>query len=171
MGELCRYKIQTYFHPKNNFKEFTYSTITTSKYGGSQRTYTASVSSVIYLTLTYNSAFSDLYSGLLVEPLGDDLLAKGWGRLHNPLPSNCSVKHNVYNVKSVKLPLIPPFNITSDHSKWCVTMGKKTGIWTCIADMNREISQMRRGGGAVCTSNTAVWKTFSKMVDRYEKCP
>ncbi|XP_033878301.1 deoxyribonuclease-2-alpha-like isoform X2 [Acipenser ruthenus] len=113
----------------------------------------------------------DLYSGLLVEPLGDDLLAKGWGRLHNPLPSNCSVKHNVYNVKSVKLPVIPPFNITSDHSKWCVTMGKKTGIWTCIADMNREISQMRRGGGAVCTSNTAVWKAFSKMVDRYEKCP
>ncbi|MGH0178279.1 UNVERIFIED_CONTAM: hypothetical protein FKN15_077063 [Acipenser sinensis] len=113
----------------------------------------------------------DLYSGLLVEPLGDDLLAKGWGRLHNPLPSNCSVKHNVYNVKSVKLPPISPFNITTDHSKWCVTMGKKTGIWTCIADMNREISQMRRGGGAVCTSNTAVWKAFSKMVDRYEKCP
>ncbi|MBN3286606.1 DNS2A protein, partial [Polyodon spathula] len=113
----------------------------------------------------------DLYSGLLVEPLGDDLLAKGWGRLHKPLPSNCSVKHNVYNVKSVKLPPIPPFNITSDHSKWCATMGKKTGVWTCIADMNREIGQMRRGGGAVCTSNTAVWKAFIKMVDRYEKCP
>ncbi|KAG2461808.1 DNS2B protein, partial [Polypterus senegalus] len=81
----------------------------------------------------------DLYSGLLVEPLGDDLFAKGWGRLHSPLPSNCSMKHNVYNIITVNLPKVTPFKTTFDHSKWCVTKGASgRDPWTCIADLNRE---------------------------------
>ncbi|XP_039591315.1 deoxyribonuclease-2-alpha-like [Polypterus senegalus] len=114
----------------------------------------------------------DLYSGLLVEPLGDDLFAKGWGRLHSPLPSNCSMKHNVYNIITVNLPKVTPFKTTFDHSKWCVTKGASgRDPWTCIADLNREKGQMLRGGGAVCTSDPVVWKTFRKMVGEFEKCP
>lgn len=54
-----------------------------------------------------------------------------------------------------------------DHSKWCVTSG---GGWTCIADMNREESQMQRGGGAICTNDVAVGNAFSTMISEYEQC-
>eukprot|EP00064_Thunnus_orientalis_P004472 superscaffoldBa00000407_g4484 len=86
----------------------------------------------------------DLYSGLIVNYLEQDLYVKSWGKMRRPLPSNCStsIPHSVYNVTEVKVPGRKPFSDTVDHSKWCVTSG---GGWACIADMNREESQMDRG--------------------------
>ncbi|XP_071777981.1 deoxyribonuclease-2-alpha-like [Centroberyx gerrardi] len=115
----------------------------------------------------YKRFGDDLYSGLLVDYLGQDLYVKSWGRMQKPLPSDCSVAHNVYNVLQVKPPNLQPFPDTVDHSKWCVA----SRTWTCIADMNREESQMGRGGGAICTDNLAVWKAFSAMVGICEPCP
>ncbi|XP_069050457.1 deoxyribonuclease-2-beta-like [Lepisosteus oculatus] len=93
----------------------------------------------------------------------------GWGKLHRPLLSNCSVAHKVYNVKTMQLPEARPFGIMVDHSKWCVMKGGGPH-WTCIADTNREIRQTRRGGGAVCTSRPGVWKAFLTVVDTFEDC-
>lgn len=89
--------------------------------------------------------------------------------MRDPLPSNCStdIPHHVYNVKKVKLLKGKPFSDTVDHSKWCVTSG---GGWTCIADMNREESQMKRAGGAICTDNVAVGKAFYALITQYEPC-
>ncbi|XP_042560805.1 deoxyribonuclease-2-alpha-like [Clupea harengus] len=119
----------------------------------------------------YGRAHDDLYSDVLDKYLGSEFYAKGWGRLRRPLPSNCSVPNYVYNVESVQLPTTEPFSVTVDHSKWCVTVDKSPRPWTCIADMNREVSQESRGGGAVCTDNAAVWKAFSSVVFTYEPCP
>ncbi|KAM4629835.1 deoxyribonuclease-2-alpha-like [Polymixia lowei] len=115
----------------------------------------------------YTRFDSDLYSGLLVDHFGQELYVKSWGRMRQPLPSNCTTAHYVYNVKSVKPPQIQAFLDTVDHSKWCVTA--KVG-WTCIADMNRELSQMGRGGGAICTENVAVWNAFIAIAYEYEPC-
>ncbi|KAL2090114.1 hypothetical protein ACEWY4_014802 [Coilia grayii] len=118
----------------------------------------------------YSKLHDDLYSGVLDKYLGGDFYAKGWGRLRRPLPSNCSVPYHVYNVESVQLPTTKAFSITVDHSKWCVLVDKTSRPWTCIADMNREVSQESRGGGAVCTDNAAVWKAFAGVVFHYEPC-
>uniref|UniRef100_UPI003AB05F2E deoxyribonuclease-2-alpha-like n=1 Tax=Centroberyx gerrardi TaxID=166262 RepID=UPI003AB05F2E len=123
--------------------------------------------SYFYSFAKYTRFGDDLYSGLLVNYLGQDLYVKSWGKMKKPLPSDCSVAHNVYNVLQVKPPNLQPFPNTVDHSKWCVA----SRTWTCIADMNREESQMGRGGGAICTDNLAVWKAFSAMVGKYEPCP
>ncbi|CAB1331982.1 unnamed protein product [Coregonus sp. 'balchen'] len=118
----------------------------------------------------YSRFDDDLYSGLLCKYLESALYAKSWGRMHQPLPSNCTIAHNVYNVITLQLPSVKSYSITVDHSKWCVTTAGAKYHWTCIADMNREVSQERRGGGAICTDNQAVWKTFNNVVGSYEPC-
>ncbi|XP_066548304.1 deoxyribonuclease-2-alpha isoform X3 [Amia ocellicauda] len=117
----------------------------------------------------YSRFQDDLYSGLLVDYLGDDIYSKSWGKLRRPLPSNCSGSHKVYNVQEMQLPQTQPFGTAVDHSKWCVT-DSDGQPWTCIADMNREESQSKRGGGAVCTNDTGVWEAFRKIVNTYENC-
>ncbi|KAG5275600.1 hypothetical protein AALO_G00122210 [Alosa alosa] len=119
----------------------------------------------------YGRLHDDLFSAVLDKHMGGDFYAKSWGRLRHPLPSNCSVPNIVYNVEQVQLPTTEPFSITVDHSKWSVTVDESSRPWTCIADMNREVSQESRGGGAVCTDNPAVWSAFSSIVFSYEPCP
>lgn len=114
-------------------------------------------------------AFVDLYSGLIVNHLNQDLYVKSWGGLRRPLLSNCSIPytdHHVYNVKKVRLLNMRPFSDTVDHSKWCVARSQ----WICIADMNREMSQMARGGGAICFSNATVHQAFDAAIASYETC-
>ncbi|KAM7011902.1 deoxyribonuclease-2-alpha-like [Tautogolabrus adspersus] len=116
----------------------------------------------------YTRFGDDLYSGLIVSKLGQPLYVKSWGKMRSPLPSNCStsIPHHVYNVKSVNL-MGNSYDDTVDHSKWCVT---PDGGWTCIADMNREESQMKRGGGAICTNNVSVGRAFCQLIQLYEDC-
>ncbi|XP_068447696.1 deoxyribonuclease-2-beta-like [Clinocottus analis] len=117
----------------------------------------------------YTRFGDDLYSGLLVNYLKPNLYVKTWGKMRDPLSSNCSfsIPHHVYNVKKVKLPYRKHFLDTVDHSKWCVT---PKGDWTCIADMNRETSQMKRGGGAICIKDVTVARAFRNIIISYELC-
>ncbi|XP_072245536.1 deoxyribonuclease-2-alpha-like [Leuresthes tenuis] len=124
----------------------------------------------VFLSFAKYTRFGDdLYSGLITNNMPQDLFAKSWGKMREPLPSNCSssIPHHVYNVQEVKLPLQKPFNTTMDHSKWCVT---SAGDWTCIADMNRERSQMGRGGGAICIQDPIVVNSFRALISKYEDC-
>ncbi|GLD50042.1 deoxyribonuclease-2-alpha-like isoform X2 [Lates japonicus] len=115
----------------------------------------------------YRRFGDDLYSGLIVNSLNQDLYVKSWGKMRRPLPSNCSIPHHVYNVEEVQLLNMQPFSDTVDHSKWCVTPG---GNWTCIADMNREKSQMDRCGGAICTNDVTVGEAFYALMTNHEPC-
>ncbi|KAM4575295.1 plancitoxin-1-like [Fundulus diaphanus] len=117
----------------------------------------------------YTRFKDDLYSGLIVDHVSQDLFVKSWGNMKRPLPSNCSsgLAHHVYNVEEVRLQRRNPFSDTVDHSKWCVT---SDGGMACIADMNREVSQMSRGGGAICTEDAGVGQAFRKSISEYEQC-
>ncbi|KAM4739128.1 deoxyribonuclease-2-alpha-like [Anableps anableps] len=117
----------------------------------------------------YTRFGDDLYSGLIADHVPQDLLVKSWGKMREPLASNSSSRlaHRVYNVKKVQLQRGKAFSDTVDHSKWCVT---SDGGWTCIADMNREVSQMSRGGGAICTEDPGVGQAFRTLISDYEPC-
>ncbi|XP_007542488.1 deoxyribonuclease-2-alpha-like [Poecilia formosa] len=117
----------------------------------------------------YSRFKDDLYSGLIVNKVSNDLFVKSWGKLSKPLSSNCSsmLSHHVYNVKEVQLQKRKAISDTVDHSKWCVT---SDGGWTCIADMNREVSQMSRGGGAICTEDPRVGQAFRSLFSDHEPC-
>ncbi|KAF3835173.1 hypothetical protein F7725_027731 [Dissostichus mawsoni] len=119
----------------------------------------------------YTRFHDDLYSGLIVKYMPESLYVKGWGNKGGSvlLMSNCSTRipHHVYNVKKVKL-RNKVYSDTEDHSKWCVAPNSG---WTCIADLNRHLSQMNRGGGAICIKDVAVAKAFYATIDDYEPCP
>ncbi|XP_061593143.1 deoxyribonuclease-2-alpha-like [Cololabis saira] len=117
----------------------------------------------------YSRFRDDLYSGFIVQSMPQNLFVKSWGKLRKPLASNCSssIPHHVYNVTFVQWPGRTAFSNTVDHSKWCVTAD---GSWTCIADMNREESQMSRGGGAICTDNPGVGRAFRALISDYVPC-
>nr|XP_019936205.1 PREDICTED: deoxyribonuclease-2-alpha-like [Paralichthys olivaceus] len=115
----------------------------------------------------YKRFGDDLYSGLIVNSVRQNLYVKSWGKMRSPLSSNCSISYHVYNVKEVQPPKMQPFADTVDHSKWSVT---PDGGWTCIADMNREKSQMGRGGGAICTNDVVPGDAFYSLIRQYEPC-
>ncbi|XP_020780359.1 deoxyribonuclease-2-alpha-like [Boleophthalmus pectinirostris] len=117
----------------------------------------------------YTRFNDDLYAGLIVNFTKQNIYVKSWGSMRQPLPSNCTqiIPHFVYNIKEVNPHRKGSFPDTVDHSKWCVTA---TGDFTCVADMNREVSQMGRGGGAVCTDDTNVGEAFLTAVYKTQPC-
>jgi deoxyribonuclease-2 len=48
---------------------------------------------------------------------------------------------------------------THDHAKWGITLRSD---WICIGDINRMISQRKRGGGTIAFQNETLWKALSK---------
>ncbi|VDM69196.1 unnamed protein product [Strongylus vulgaris] len=40
----------------------------------------------------------------------------------------------------------------------------------CIGDVNRQESQFKRGGGAVCIQDRKLWKIFYGSVGAYDNC-
>lgn len=72
------------------------------------------------------------------------------------------------------------FEFTKDHSKWGLTFdetteGAQTNLrgpgWVCLGDLNRMISQRKRGGGTMCLSWEPLRQALSAAVNGLEPCP
>ena len=118
----------------------------------------------------------DLYHGLVAPNVRRSMFVQTW-RTTVDVPSNCTGCHSVYNVVNIKPKFeLPPsfeyetvdFRYTVDHSKWAVSDRKN---WVCIGDINRALSQQRRGGGTVCLENDDLGHMFYDMVADHEPCP
>lgn len=48
---------------------------------------------------------------------------------------------------------------THDHAKWAIT---KDNNWVCVGDINRMISQRKRGDGTIAFQSPPLWKALSK---------
>jgi deoxyribonuclease-2 len=70
--------------------------------------------------------------------------------------------HKTFDIKYIDLrPLGAPWAWpeTHDHAKWGIT---KTDNWVCVGDINRMISQEKRGGGAIALQDRVLWTALSK---------
>ncbi|XP_060074731.1 plancitoxin-1-like [Ylistrum balloti] len=120
----------------------------------------------------FGKFMADLYDDLVAIDLHCDIMVESWqkGGAKQNLPTNCSSQYKVYNVQNVTFPVGGvSFLETKDHSKWAVSVDK--GEWTCIGDINRQLSQFHRAGGTVCFQHKQVWKSFKALVATYEPCP
>ncbi|XP_061184943.1 deoxyribonuclease-2-alpha-like [Saccostrea echinata] len=109
----------------------------------------------------------DLYDSLVAEKLEDNLFVETW---RPNLPSNCLTHYKVYNVKRVEFvhdKHVYWFKSTRDHAKWAIAENKP---WTCIGDINRNHSQLKRGGGTMCLYHEGVSNQFRKLVKDFDKC-
>uniref|UniRef100_UPI00398F87DA deoxyribonuclease-2-alpha-like isoform X1 n=2 Tax=Pristiophorus japonicus TaxID=55135 RepID=UPI00398F87DA len=118
----------------------------------------------------YSKFGDDLYCGWVAGYVQSNLLVQSWPNSPHTLPSNCTMKYAVYNVKRIVFSADVGFVSEVDHSKWCVTTPGAGVKWTCIGDINRDLAQELRGGGTVCTNDPTVWESFSGLVASCEVC-
>jgi len=110
----------------------------------------------------------DLYSELLAPAIQDPIYVQTWlNGISEDLPSSCDQPFQVINVRSVH-PNGVAFSNGKDHAKWAA--GDKATV-LCIGDINRQTSQLKRGGGALCLTDINAWQLFREAVGRVEECP
>ncbi|TKR69264.1 hypothetical protein L596_021445 [Steinernema carpocapsae] len=110
----------------------------------------------------------DLYDSLVAPDLKTPLKVETWRR-GSPVPLDCSASYLVLDALEIKVGTTPQFKFTQDHSKMAVSASKKRP-YTCIGDINRMISQFKRGGGTVCLRNFNVWQAYSTLIEQTNSC-
>ncbi|VDM99348.1 unnamed protein product, partial [Thelazia callipaeda] len=123
-----------------------------------------------FISFSKNGKFgSDLYANLIAVDLKSSLFAETWlngGAVD--LPSDCNSQYKVINIEQVKIEG-KTFNNSADHSKWAVGDNESLPV-VCIADINRQDSQTKRGGGAICTLSKNIWKLYRELVRQLQSC-
>ena len=129
-------------------------------------------SNVIDLTSSAGMAFKviaknrewnkDFWNELVGPALGDDMDDETWIRGPIPPIADSDGIHKTFDIKYVNLGALGAhwaWPETHDHAKWGITLHKP---WICVGDINRMISQRKRGGGTIAFQNATLWQALSK---------
>uniref|UniRef100_A0A158Q7L7 Deoxyribonuclease II n=1 Tax=Elaeophora elaphi TaxID=1147741 RepID=A0A158Q7L7_9BILA len=112
---------------------------------------------------------SDLYSELVAKQMKVSLFTETWmNGAAKDLDSKCNALYKVMNVVELKV-ANNKFSNNNDHSKWAIGENKAKPL-VCVGDINRQQSQKKRGGGAVCFENTKIWKLYHESILKVENC-
>ena len=104
----------------------------------------------------------DFWNGLVGPTLADDMDVDTWIRGPVPPVADTDGIHKTFDIKYINL---GPLGIhmawpeTHDHAKWGITTHSN---WVCVGDINRMISQRKRGGGTIAFQNQILWQGLSK---------
>ena len=115
--------------------------------------------------------YDDLYAQLVAKQLKSSLFTETWSNGVGTQPSNCTTQYPVHNIDIIRFNSYnTQFTVNSDHSKWGLNVPTDItqGKYICIGDINRQISQYKRGGGTVCfKNNAAVGRSLDNTTDKY----
>jgi deoxyribonuclease-2 len=104
----------------------------------------------------------DFWNELVGPILGDDMDDETWIRGPIPPVADSDGIHKTFDIKYINL---GPLGVhwawpeTHDHAKWGITLHEP---WICVGDINRMISQRKRGGGTIAFQNMTLWSALSK---------
>jgi deoxyribonuclease-2 len=103
----------------------------------------------------------DFWNDLVGPTLGADMRDETWIRGKIPPILDSDGIHKTFDVSFVDFrPLLPwAWPETHDHAKWGITVDSD---WVCVGDINRMISQEKRGGGAIAFQEPTLWAALSK---------
>jgi deoxyribonuclease-2 len=104
----------------------------------------------------------DFWNELIGPTLGEDMDVETWIRGPVPPIADSDGIHKTYDVKYINLGPLGAhwaWPETHDHAKWGISVHSD---WVCIGDINRMVSQRRRGGGAIAFQNPTLWAALSK---------
>jgi deoxyribonuclease II len=120
---------------------------------------------------------NDLYSDLIAKHVKSNLLVESWSNGVGTIESDCVTSFSVNNIDQINFKSYKAnFSVHSDHSKWSISLPNtnatmSTEKYVCIGDINRQSSQFKRGGGAVCfKNNLKVWSAYYEIIDQVEPC-
>lgn len=109
---------------------------------------------------------NDFWPNLVGPHLGVDLNVETWRRDKTDRDTQDSDHaHDVEIVRAIDLKALhPEYNYgwpnSKDHAKWAVS---REGNWVCVADINLDRSQEKRGGGAICFQHMLLWQSLSQI--------
>ena len=104
----------------------------------------------------------DFWNDLVGPTLKADMNVETWIRGKIPPTLDSDGIHKTFDVKYIDLsPLGVPWAWpeTHDHAKWGITTDSD---WVCVGDINRMISQQKRGGGTIAFQDKILWTALSK---------
>uniref|UniRef100_A0A0M3KCV0 Cell-death-related nuclease 7 (inferred by orthology to a C. elegans protein) n=1 Tax=Anisakis simplex TaxID=6269 RepID=A0A0M3KCV0_ANISI len=105
---------------------------------------------------------------LVAPEMKTSLFTETWMNGPNDFDSECSSKYTVNNIESLNVDG-NQFKNSKDHSKWAISVDEKEPL-LCIGDINRQKSQMKRGGGTVCILNDRLWGLYNKTIVNVQPC-
>ncbi|NNF34277.1 MAG: deoxyribonuclease II family protein [Saprospiraceae bacterium] len=112
----------------------------------------------------------DFWVDLVSPTLKVDMDVESWRRGPVTASQDDESSEDVKDVMEVDLEKLHlkgyRWKYTQDHSKWGITAQEdvKKGKWVCIADINRMISQEKRGGGGICFLEPNLWDALIQIV-------
>jgi len=104
----------------------------------------------------------DFWNDLVGPTLGASMNVETWIRGKIPPVLDSDGIHKTFDVKYIDLsPLEVPWTWpeTHDHAKWGITVDSN---WVCVGDINRMVSQEKRGGGTIAFQDERLWTALSK---------
>ena len=104
----------------------------------------------------------DFWNDLVGPTLKADMDVETWIRGKIPPVLDSDGIHKTFDVKFIDLsPLGIPYTWpeTHDHAKWGLTVDSD---WICVGDINRMISQEKRGGGTIAFQDKNLWAALEK---------
>ena len=114
----------------------------------------------------------DFWLDLVSPELKCDLVVETWRRgTVTPMQDHRSSDYDedLLNVSfKVKPPLTYEWHYTKDHAKWAVALKNETSSlpWVCVADLNRMVSQEKRGGGSLCFQESRLWEALKDAEEK-----
>lgn len=106
----------------------------------------------------------DFWNDLVGPTLKVNMDVETWIRGKIPAVLDSDGIHKTFDVKYIDLSGLG-LNVpwawpeTHDHAKWGISVD---GNWLCVGDINRMISQEKRGGGTIAFQCKELWKALSK---------
>lgn len=105
----------------------------------------------------------DFWIDLVGPTLGADMDVETWIRGKIPPIMDSDGIHKVHDVKYIDFnPLGFPYAWpeTHDHAKWGLTVDSD---WICVGDINRMVSQEKRGGGTIALQHKVLWNALRQV--------
>jgi deoxyribonuclease-2 len=104
----------------------------------------------------------DFWNDLVGPALKADMDVETWIRGRIPPILDSDGVHKTFDIKFIDLrPLGADWAWpeTHDHAKWGITT---TDNWVCVGDINRMITQEKRGGGTIAFQDHTLWTALGK---------
>jgi len=104
----------------------------------------------------------DFWNDLVGPALKTNINVESWIRGKIPPTLDSDGIHKTFDVSYIDLsPLGFPWAWpeTHDHAKWGISIDSD---WVCVGDINRMISQRKRGGGTIAFQDPILWAALSK---------
>jgi deoxyribonuclease II len=104
----------------------------------------------------------DFWNDLVGPTLKVDMDVETWIRGKIPPVLDSDGVHKTFDVKFIdlsKLGIGWTWPETHDHAKWGISVKSN---WVCVGDINRMISQEKRGGGTIAFQDEGLWTALSK---------